>query len=141
VTARRAAVLIASALLFFAVLRRQTLSDLPNRIEILRRFGSTDLRTRRMAGTAAGHDRRFFEFLERARLALPPGTKGVALHAPGIPEWGGLYLAVYHLAPTPVDIAPRDLPEGWVAAFYGAPHPAGARVIAELPNGALVARP
>jgi hypothetical protein len=141
VKARRIAVLLAFSFLFFEILRRQHPSDLPSRVKILERFGGSDLRTRRMAGTAAGYDRRFFEFLERARLSLPPGTAGVTLHAPGIPEWGGVYLGVYHLAPVPVDIAPKGLPQGWVAALYGVPPPPDGRVIVELPNGWLVGRP
>ncbi len=138
---RRLAVLVAFSLLLISLLRRNSVEELRSRVTILRRFAAEDLRTRRMAGTSVAYDRRFFEFLERARPALPPGTKGLALYAPGIPEWAGYYVAVYHLAPLPVADAPKKIAEGWVAAIYGAERPSGWRLLRELPNGALLLPP
>ncbi len=112
--------------------------DLRARLEILRRSCCEDLAARRLAGSAAAYDRRFFEFVLAARGALPPGIKGVALYAPGIPEWGGLYLAIYQFAPVPVFLAPARVPPGWVAAVYGSPAPPGWRLLRALPGGALL---
>lgn len=137
---RRLAALLGFLLLLFELLRRDFAGEVSSRVGILRRFGGQDLRTRRLMGTAAAYDRRFFEFIERARSVLPPGTPGLALYAPGIPEWGGLYLAVYHLAPLPVQIAPEHPPEGFLAAVYGAPPPPGWHVRTQLPHGALLSR-
>src|SRR5438552_3976948 len=72
----------------------------------LRHTAGIDLRARRLAGRGPAYDRRFFELVLAARSALPPGTKGIALFAPQIPEWGGRYLAIYELAPMPVVAAP-----------------------------------
>ena len=137
---RRVVLLLAVSLLLLFLLSRGSVGELRSRAQILRRFAGEDLRMRRMAGTAAAYDRRFYEFLELARLALPPNAKGLALYAPGIPEWGGLYLAIYIFAPFPVVIAPPEVPEGWAAAVYGAPPLPGWRVVRELPNGALLTR-
>ena len=128
---------------FFSLLLgflRTSAGELRSRVEILRRFGGQDLRTRRWAGSSAAYDRRFFEYLAYLKQALPSDAKGLALFAPGIPEWGGRYLAIYDFAPFPVVFAPSEVPDGWVAAVYGAPPLPGWRVLRELPNGALLAR-
>lgn len=141
-SALRARRLLVSAVflsLLFLLLRASP-SDLRSRVEILHRFGNQDLRTRRWAGSSAAFDRRFFEYLAHLKRAIPPDAKGLALYAPGVSERGGLYLAIYDFAPFPVLIAPAEVPEGWVAAVYGAPPPPGWRVLRELPNGALLAR-
>ncbi len=92
---------------------------------------------RRLSGTAAAFDRGFFIFLEAARRRLPPTAAGVAiLGAP--PTDQVLYLASYQLAPRPVLIAPAALPPRWAAAVYGPERPAGFRVLADLPGGALL---
>ena len=92
---------------------------------------------RRLSGTAAAFDRSFFIFLEAARRRLPPTAAGVAIvGAPATDQV--LYLASYHLAPRPVLIAPVALPARWFVAVYGAERPAGFRVLAELPGGALL---
>lgn len=136
---RRIVLRVASGLfLAFLLARWGLVREITSRVAILRRFGGEDARTRRMVGTAAAYDRRFFEFLEQARLALPPDARGLALYAPGIPEREGLYLAIYHLAPLPVAAAPERVPPAWVAAVYGAAPPAGWRVLRELPGGALL---
>lgn len=137
---RRIVLVLSISLFFLFLLSRTSVEELRARVGILRRFAGEELRLRRMAGTAAAYDRRFFQFLELAKLALPRDAKGLALYAPGIPEWGGLYLAIYHFAPFPVVIAPPEVPEGWVAAVYGRPPLPGWRVVRELPNGALLKR-
>ncbi len=73
-----------------------------------------------------------------ARDALPPDTPGLALYAPGIPEWGGLYLAIYHFAPTPVLLAPKRVPPGWLVLTYGPAAPPVGRVLRQFEDGALV---
>ena len=106
--------------LLFLLLRASP-ADLRSRVEILRRFGSQELRTRRWAGSSAAYDRRFFEYLAHLRKAVPFDAKGLALYAPGIPEWGGLYLAVYDFAPFPVVIAPRSAEGGPRRVWRAAP--------------------
>jgi hypothetical protein len=105
----------------------------------LRRTAGSDLRARRLAGRGPAYDRRFFELVLAVRDALPPGTKGIALFAPEIPEWGGRYLAIYELAPVPVVAAPNQIPAGWVALVYGGRWPPGLRLLRPLPGGALLA--
>ena len=92
---------------------------------------------RRLSGTATAFDRSFFIFLEAARRRLPPTAAGVAIV--GVPATDQvLFLASYHLAPRPVLVAPAALPARWVAAMYGPERPAGFRVLADLPGGALL---
>jgi hypothetical protein len=105
----------------------------------LRNTAGSDLRARRMSGRGPAYDRRFFELVLAARDALPPGTKGIALYAPEIPEWGGRYLAIYELAPIPVVAQPGKIPAGWAALVYGREWPGGWRVLRSLPGGALLA--
>ncbi len=95
---------------------------------------------RRLAGSGAASDRAYFAFLESARRRIPPGTRGVAIFVDP-PTKPALYLASYVLAPTPVVIAPRQVPPRWIAAVYGVPPPAGWRVLATLPGGALLDPP
>ena len=86
-------------------------------------------------------DRDFFLFLESARRTIPSGTRGVAVYLEP-PTKPALYLASYVLAPTPVVLAPRQVPPRWLAAVYGGPPPpAGWRVLATLPGGALLDPP
>jgi hypothetical protein len=61
------------------------------------------------------------------------------LYAPGIPEWGGLYLGVYLFAPTPVLIAPARVPPGWLVLAYGPSAPAAGRVVRRFADGVLLA--
>ena len=105
----------------------------------LRNTAGSDLRARRMAGRGPAHDRRFFELVLAARDSLPSGTRGIALYAPEIPEWGGRYLAIYELAPIPVVAQPERVPAGWVALVYGSEWPQEWRVLRALPGGALLA--
>jgi len=126
-----------AALLFFLT-GGNPLPDLRARLSVLRGSVGENLRARRLAGSAAAYDRRFFEGILAARDALPPGSKGVAVYAPAVPEWGGLYLAVYHFAPVPVLIAPSRVPAGWLAICYGQDPRPGWRVVRPLPGGALL---
>jgi hypothetical protein len=83
-------------------------------------------------------DRGYFAFLESARRKIPPGTRGVAIFLTP-PTKPALYLASYALAPIPVVLAPRQVPPRWIAAVYGESPPAGWRVLATVPGGALLA--
>lgn len=138
---RKLLVLAASAVLlaiFLLLSERPRL--LARRAAFLAASASRPLADRRLGGSGAAFDRRFFAFLEAARRTLPAGVEGVALET----ARGGddeLYLASYHLAPAPVVRAPRPIPPRWAAASYGVPPPAGWRVIASLPGGALSVPP
>ena len=114
-------------------------TELRGNLATWRALAGKDLRTRRLAGRATAYDRRFFEAVLAARDSLPRGTEGVALYAPGIPEWGGGYLAVYSFAPIPVVRAPPRVPSKWVAVTYGASEPQDLRLLRRLPGGALLA--
>jgi hypothetical protein len=117
------------------------LPDFRGRLGILRRSWRKELAARRLEGAAAAYDRRFAALLVSARDALPPGTRGLALYAPGIPEWGGLYLAVYDFAPTPVLLAPRRVPPGWLTLTYGQGGPSDGRVLRRFADGSLLLAP
>ncbi|MEP7131599.1 MAG: hypothetical protein ABI914_00445 [Acidobacteriota bacterium] len=89
-----------------------------------------------MATAPGRFDRSYFVFLESARRSLPPGTRGVALYAPGSNE-SAYYLAAYEFAPLPVLLNPPAPPAGWISAAYGPAPPAGGVVVRQLPGGAL----
>jgi hypothetical protein len=135
--------LVAFAGLIAFFLRGDAAREVLGRAALLRRSAAWDLPRRRLEGSAAAYDRRFAALVLAAREALPPGTRGVALYAPAIPEWGGLYSAIYELAPVPVVVAPPSVRPGWVALTYGTPPaPAlGLREIRRLEGGALLAPP
>ncbi len=136
---RAAAIASASLLLLFLVLRNDP-SELRRRARFLIRSASNDLPVRRLEGSSAAMDRRFFFHLESVRKRLPPGTIGVAFlgHEPAEQI---RHLAHYHFAPIPVLFSPREVPRGWVAAIYGPGRPEGWRRIAEVSDGALMAPP
>jgi hypothetical protein len=136
---RRVAALAAFSFLLFTLLRRTASEDLRGRAAIIQRAFSLSAAERRAAGGATAYDRAFFPVLERARRELPMDARGVALYAPSVPEWGGLYYAVYHLAPVPVAIAPEEVSPGWVALAYRTPGPPGLRILREWPDGSLLA--
>jgi hypothetical protein len=140
VRGRQLLVLAASTVLLAIFLLSEPPRLLARRTAFLAASASRPLGDRRLGGSGAAFDRRFFAFLEAARRALPAGVEGVALET----ARGGddeLYLASYHLAPAPVVRAPRPIPHRWAAASYGVPPPAGWRVIAALPGGALSVPP
>jgi hypothetical protein len=133
-------VLAASAALLAIFLSSEPPRLLARRAAFLAATASRPLEERRLVGSGAAFDRRFFEFLEAARRALPAGVQGVALET----SRGGddeLYLASYHLAPAPVVRRPRPIPLRWAAATYGVPAPPGWRVVARLPGGELSVPP
>jgi hypothetical protein len=140
VRARLLAAVAAATLLLVLFLLQNRPSELRQRVVFLRSSASQELALRRLAGSGAAFDRRYFAFLESARRKIPPGTRGVAIFVDP-PTKPALYLASYTLAPVPVVLAPRQVPPRWIAAVYGQTPPAGWRVLATLPGGALLAPP
>jgi len=137
---RRLVVLAASAALLAIFLLSEPPRLLARRAEFLRSAAARSLEDRRLGGSGAAFDRRFFAFLEGARRALPAGVEGIALETSrGADE--ELYLASYHLAPVPVVRAPRPIPPRWAAATCGVSPPPGWRVLARLPGGELSVPP
>lgn len=128
----------AAAVLLALFLLQNHPGELRRRIVFLRHSASQELALRRLAGSGAAMDRGYFAFLESARRKIPPGTRGVAIFL-NPPTKPALYLASYALAPIPVVLAPRQVPPRWIAAVYGESPPAGWRVLATVPGGALVA--
>ena len=138
--ARRLAAVAAATLLLVLFLLQNRPAELSQRVVFLRSSASQELALRRLGGSGAAFDRRYFAFLESARRKIPPGTRGVAIFVDP-PTKPALYLASYTLAPVPVVLAPRQVPPRWIAAVYGQTPPAGWRVLATLPGGALLAPP
>lgn len=137
---RKLVVLAASAALLAIFLLAEPPRLAARRATSLAATAARPLAVRRLVGSGAAFDRHFFEFLEGARRALPPGVEGVALDtARGATE--ELYLASYHLAPAPVALRPRAIPPRWAAATYGVPPPPGWRVVSRLPGGELSVPP
>ena len=130
----------AATLLLVLFLLQNRPAELGQRVKFLRSGASQELALRRLAGSGAAFDRRYFAFLESARRQIPPGTRGVAIFRDP-PTTEALYLASYALAPIPVVLAPRQVPPRWIAAVYGETAPAGWRVLATLPGGALLDPP
>ena len=130
--------MVAVAVLLFEMPGGNPLSRAGGSVATLKRTAGLDLLGRRMAGRGPAFDRRFFELVLAAREALPPGTKGVVLDAPSIPEWGGRFLAIYELAPVPVVTGPARPQAGWVTLVYGRQWPAGWKLLRALPGGALL---
>jgi hypothetical protein len=130
----------AATLLLVLFLLQNRPAELRQRIAFLRRSASQDLALRRLGGSGAAFDRRYFAFLESVRRTLPAGTRGVAIFRDP-PTTEALYLASYALAPIPVVLAPRQVPPRWIAAVYGETVPAGWRVLATVPGGALLDPP
>lgn len=132
----------AAALLLALVLAQQPWAELPRRARYMAVFAPKELAVRRLGGSGAAVDRRYFSFLENARRRIPPGTPGVALRVlEPRPDMPYLYLATYCLAPLPVSMGPfadGGVPKGWITALYGA-NPAGeAGLLARLPEGVLI---
>lgn len=137
---RRLVVFAASAVLLATLFLSEPPRLLARRAAFLSASASRPLADRRLGGSGAAFDRRFFRFLEGARRALPAGVEGIALETSrGADE--ELYLASYHLAPVPVVRSPRPTPPRWAAATYGVAAPPGWRVVARLPGGLLTFPP
>ena len=135
---RRAAAAAAGAALLALILYAQPWGEIPRRLRSISRFAPREVAVRRLGGSGAAFDRRFFGFLENARRRLPGSAAGVAIY--GAPEAEPyLYLASYVFAPRPVRMAPERLPAGWVAATYGAGEPAVPHVLARWDGGSLSA--
>ena len=134
---RRAAALAAAVLLAALLCARISPSEISRRFVLIGHHARQEPAARRLSGTAAAFDRSFFIFLENARRRLPGSAAGIAIV--GVPSTDQvLYLASYHFAPLPVLVAPPALPARWVAAVYGPDRPAGFRVLADWPGGALL---
>jgi len=113
--------------------------ELARRLRLIAHDAGRDLAVRRLDGSSAAFDRRFFFFLESARRGLPPGAAGVAVEAPSRTD-AVRNLVAYQFAPRPALLAPPEVPEGWVLAVYGNARPAGWREIVRVPGGALLVR-
>ena len=139
-TARKLAVLSAGAALAAVFVLAGNPGELARRAKFLARSASMDLAVRRSNGSGAAFDRGFVVFLESLRQKLPPDVPGVALYG-STSTTEALHLAAYELAPVPVRMSPEEVPPRWLAAVFGVPPLAGWRVVAQLPGGALIARP
>jgi hypothetical protein len=132
---RSAAAAIAAGLLLLLLLANGSWKELPTRLRSLRAFAPRELAVRRLGGSGAAFDRRFYSFLENARRRLPRATAGVVIvNAPRTDPY--VFLAAYTLAPIPVSFSAAP-PRGWVVAVYAARPAPGARVLYQLPEGFL----
>jgi len=113
--------------------------ELSRRLRLVAHDAGRDLALRRLDGSSAAFDRRYFFFLESARRRLPARAAGVAVQVPA-PTEAFRDLALYVLAPLPALLAPRVVPDGWVLAVYGPARPEGWREIALVAGGALLER-
>jgi hypothetical protein len=138
---RQAGGVLAVATLFFFVVGGNPLPRVRRALTTIRNTAGSDLRARRLSGRGPAYDRHFFELVLAARDALPAQTKGIALYAPRVPDWGGKYLAIYEMAPIPVFAEPASVPAGWVALVYGGEPPAGWRVLHAFPGGGALMAP
>ena len=141
-TRLRLAAVAAVPLLLELLLRVvQPLNEVPRRI---RSLGDKELAVRRLGGSGAAFDRRYFSFLENARRRLPAGTTAVFVSGVAKDE-DHLYLAAYQFAPLPVGFARADAdadadrpPAGSVVAVYGRAPSASEHPLAILPEGFLL---
>ncbi|MGE5276902.1 MAG: hypothetical protein ACM3SU_07900 [Acidobacteriota bacterium] len=115
--------------------------ELSRRLRLVAHDAGRDLALRRLDGSSAAFDRRYFFFLESARRRLPARAAGVAVQVPA-PTEAFRDLALYHFAPLPALLVKSvaEVPSGWVLAVYGAARPDGWREIARVSDGALLAR-
>jgi hypothetical protein len=138
VSPRLAAKWVGATALALLLLARDRPAELAARVRSVAAFAPRELAVRRLGGSSAAFDRKYFLFLESARRQLPKGTAGIALILPG-PSQDALYLAAYAMAPIPVAVSRGPVPAGWIAAVYGRERPQGWRLLAEVPGGALMA--
>ena len=136
---RRAVAAAAAVLLLALVVANQPLAELPRRVRTLIAFAPKELAVRRLGGSGAAFDRRYFSFLENARRRILRAIPGVDLGAPPDPAY--LYLAAYYLAPIEVvdrgQLSQEGPAPGWITAEFGAHPPSEQGVFARLPEGAL----
>jgi hypothetical protein len=140
-TTRRRLAAVAAVLLLGLVLAAQPLSEVPRRLRSLAAFAPRELAVRKLGGSGAAFDRRYFSFLENVRRRLPPATRAVFLR--NVPrDEAHIYLATYVLAPREVAFGGPDRPfAGSVVAVYGRRPGEAERVLALLPEGYLVSPP
>ncbi|HTO77881.1 MAG TPA: hypothetical protein VMQ61_17555 [Thermoanaerobaculia bacterium] len=136
---RRLVALAGYLLLLFSLAAAIRPSELARRARLAIRDSGKDLARRRLDGSSAAFDRRYFFFLESVRRRLPPGTAGVAVLAPS-PTVAHHNLTLYAFAPRPALVAPSRIPEGWFLAVYGAGAPDGWRPVASVAGGAVFER-
>src|SRR5262249_48134898 len=107
-------------------------SEIARRLRLIRHDAGRDLALRRLDGSSAAFDRRFFFFLESARRALRSGARGVAVRGAAASE-SARNLIAYEFAPRPALASPPgDPPAGWILAVYGSERPEGWREIARV---------
>jgi hypothetical protein len=138
-TRRRVALAAFGFLVLVLIVVANRPGELARRARLLAHDAGREPAARRLDGSSAAFDRRYFLFLESVRRHLPPGARGVAVRLPSGGE-AHRNLAAYHLAPLPVILEPHDVPEDWVLAVYGAARPEGWREISRFPDGALFSR-
>ena len=132
---------VAAVLLLLLLVASQPWAEVPRRLRTLGAFGGKELAVRRLGGSGAAFDRRYFSFLENARRRLPRTATSVLLS--GVPEdEAHLYLAAYQLAPRAVAFAGAGRPlAGSVVAVYGRQPGPSEHALAVLPEGFLEAMP
>lgn len=96
---------------------------------------------RRLAAATTDFDRRYLRLLDWASRHLPERTPGVAVVPERAVTGPRAYVAIYLLAPTPAILTTDGVPAGWFLLIQGERRPAGWRVVAEGPEGALLAPP
>ena len=135
-TPRRRSAALAAAALVGLLLAATPVTELPRRAAVLARSASRELAVRRLHGSGAAFDRRFFSFLENVRRSLPADAPGVAVAgAPDADPY--VYLAAYWLAPVPVRFGRERPPAGWLLATYGREPRGVGPLRARLPEGFL----
>lgn len=138
-TRRTVALFGYAALLLFLIVTPTRPRELARRLRLLAHDATRDLAVRRLDGSSAAFDRRFFYFLESARRKLPPDARGIAFYE-ATPRMPARVLALYQFAPLPVVMSPEEVPPGWILAVYGPWRPPGWREIAAVSDGALLER-
>ena len=139
---RRGVAALGVLLVVFAFGARSVHPDeLARRLRLVRHDAGRDLAVRRLDGSSAAFDRRFFYFLESVRRALPPGAAGVAVRGAPAAQ-AARDLAAYEFAPLPAlpSALLGETPEAWILAVYGPERPEGWRPIAKVSDGALYVR-
>jgi hypothetical protein len=137
---RRIAGVASTVLLALLVVASTRPAEISRRVRRLFGDARADLAVRRLHGTSAAFDRRFFSFLENVRRRLPASTAGVVFR--GAPPTDAYrFVATYQLSPVPVLFEPGSsgdtAPPGWLLATYGTGAPPGRRVVASFPEGFL----
>ena len=124
---RRLVALAGYLLLLFSLAGAVRPSELARRVRLVVRDSGKDLALRRLDGSSAAFDRKYFFFLESARRRLPAGDAG--RRGFGAPRDGGASQprAVRVRAAARARGSATRIPEGWVLAVYGAEAPDGWR--------------